>query len=139
MLASETLALGQELRRVGPVFRADAPKHLAGERAEQGSVPPPSAAPCLVMVHTLRETHSSDRSMHVLLNVHASRGGGDRRALSSVAKKSRTSSLAAAYASHWAERNGGPDVLVGMRVNVPATHPNKYGYATKGTILTTTR
>ena len=103
------------------------------------------------MVHTHRaiiesnRSHraivESNRSVRTLLNAIASQGGGDRSAISTIAKKSqsRSSSLGAAYANSWAERHAERDALVGMRVNIPASHGNKYGYATKGTVLVSSR
>ena len=81
------------------------------------------------------------------LNALASRGGGDRVAIAKVARKQNGASLARAYARRYADATADHElaalsqlsfeehneelVTVGARVGVPATHPNKYGYATR--------
>ena len=85
------------------------------------------------------------------LNALASRGGGDRAAIAKVARKQNGASLARAYALRYAdatadhelaalsqlsfEEHGEELVTVGTRVGVPATHPNKYGYATSAVVV----
>ena len=85
------------------------------------------------------------------LNALASRGGGDRVAIAKVARKQNGASLARAYARRYAdatadhelaalsqlsfEEHGEELVTVGARVGVPATHPNKYGYATSAVVV----
>ena len=85
------------------------------------------------------------------LNALASRGGGDRVAIAKVARKQNGASLARAYALRYAdatadhelaalsqlsfEEHGEELVTVGARVGVPATHPNKYGYATSAVVV----
>ena len=85
------------------------------------------------------------------LNALASRGGGDRAAIAKVARKQNGASLARAYAHRYAdatadhelaalsqlsfEEHGEELVTVGARVGVPATHPNKYGYATSAVVV----
>ena len=85
------------------------------------------------------------------LNALASRGGGDRVAIAKVARKQNGASLARAYAHRYAdatadhelaalsqlsfEEHGEELVTVGARVGVPATHPNKYGYATSAVVV----
>ena len=85
------------------------------------------------------------------LNALASRGGGDRAAIAKVARKQNGASLARAYALRYAdatadhelaalsqlsfEEHGEELVTVGARVGVPATHPNKYGYATSAVVV----
>ena len=72
-----------------------------------------------------------------LLNAKASVGGGDRGQVSKVIAK-KSASLAAAYGAHYLEqphRRRHDSGLVGMLVNVPQSHGNKYGYATRGVIL----
>ena len=85
------------------------------------------------------------------LNALASRGGGDRAAIAKVARKQNGASLARAYARRYAdasadhelaalsqlsfEEHGEELVTVGARVGVPATHPNKYGYATSAVVV----
>ena len=87
------------------------------------------------------------------LNAHASRGGGDRAAIAKVSKKqNRSSSLASAYARRYAEQcpdaisaleslsfHESDEVSIGMRVGVPASHPNKYGYATSAIVVSVSR
>ena len=85
------------------------------------------------MGHTRRDVSvSKAQDMSSLLNALASRGGGSRRDVAIIAKRSRQSSLAAAYGSAFVELR---DDIVGMRINVPAAHGNKYGYATQGVII----
>ena len=84
------------------------------------------------------------------LNALASRGGGDRVAIAKVARKQNGASLARAYALRYADAIADHElaalsqlsfeeheelVTVGARVGVPATHPNKYGYATSAVIV----
>ena len=88
------------------------------------------------------------------LNAHASRGGGDRAAIAKVSKKqqNRSSSLASAYARRYAEQcpdavsaleslsfDESDEVSIGMRVGVPRSHPNKYGYATSAIVVSVSR
>ena len=90
------------------------------------------------------------------LNALASRGGGDRPAIAKVAKKQqvRGGSLQQAYAHHYADLLADQEicalsqlsfadeegaVTVGTRVGVPASHPNKYGYATTALVVTVCR
>ena len=73
----------------------------------------------------------------MLLNARASAVGGDRAGASKVIAK-KSASLAAAYGAHYLEqphRRQHDSGLVGMLVNVPQTHGNEYGYATRGVIL----
>ena len=90
-----------------------------------------------------------------LLNALASRGGGDRSAIAKVvASKQRGASLAAAYGHRYADVIADHElcalsqlsfddheelVTVGIRVGVPASHPNKYGYATTAVIVDVSR
>ena len=99
-----------------------------------------------------------------LLNALASRGGGDRSAIAkvvaskqrgaSLASKQRGASLAAAYGHRYADVIADHElcalsqlsfddheelVTVGIRVGVPASHPNKYGYATTAVIVDVSR
>ena len=85
------------------------------------------------------------------LNALASRGGGDRAAIAKVARKQNGASLARAYACRYADATADHElaalsqlsfeehneelVTVGARVGVPATHPNKYGYATSAVVV----
>ena len=85
------------------------------------------------------------------LNALASRGGGDRVAIAKVARKQNGASLARAYALRYADATADHElaalsqlsfeehneelVTVGARVGVPATHPNKYGYATSAVVV----
>ena len=78
-----------------------------------------------------------DTELRSLLNAKASVGGGDRAGVSKVIAK-KSASQAAAYGAHYLEqphRRRHDSGLVGMLVNVPQSHGNKYGYATRGVIL----
>ena len=83
------------------------------------------------------------------LNNLASLGGGDRSAIAKVAKRgsSPATTIAHRYAEHFIANEisqlsfDDPEELVtiGTRVGVPASHPNKYGYATTALIVNVSR